>query len=111
MLQQGYSFHFTKEKSWILTPEMEALDFIERGGLFWLKWQKSIDPSTQLADYGKYCADVASGVAERLKRTLVEHAACIMHEAGLAREFWSLAVKHITWVRNRLWHKALNGPN
>jgi hypothetical protein len=52
-----------------------------------------------------------NGVAERLNRTLVEHAACIMHEAGLAREFWSLAVKHITWVRNRLWHKALNGPN
>jgi hypothetical protein len=52
-----------------------------------------------------------NGVSERLNRTLVEHAACIMHEAGLAREFWSLAVKHIVWVRNRLWHKALTGPN
>ncbi len=43
LLQQGYSFHFTKEKSWILTPEMETLDLIEKGGLFWLRWQKSID--------------------------------------------------------------------
>ena len=49
---------------------------------------------------------------ERLNRTLVEHAACIIHEAGRARAFWSLAVKHIVWVRNRLWHKTLlTGPN
>ena len=59
MLQQGYSFHFTKEKSWILTPEMETLDLIEKGGLFWLKWQKAMDPSTQHADYEKYCAEAA----------------------------------------------------
>jgi hypothetical protein len=34
-----------------------------------------------------------------------------MHAAGLAREFWSLAVKHIVWCRNRLWHRSLSGPN
>ena len=34
MLNQGYSFHFTKEKSWILTPEMETLDLIVKGGFF-----------------------------------------------------------------------------
>jgi hypothetical protein len=53
ILQQGLSFHFIKEKSWILTPEMETLDLIEKGGLIWLKWQKSIDPSTQHANYEK----------------------------------------------------------
>ena len=37
LLQQGYEFHFTKEKSWIVTPEMVILDLIEKGGLFWLK--------------------------------------------------------------------------
>jgi hypothetical protein len=63
LLQQGYEFHFTKEKSWILTPEMETLDLIEKGGLFWLKWQKAIDPLTQHADYEKYCADVAAKAA------------------------------------------------
>ncbi len=42
---------------------MEALDLNERGGLFWLKWQKSIDPSTQHADYEKNCADVAAKAA------------------------------------------------
>ena len=59
LLQQVYSFHFTKEKSWILTPEMETLDLIEKGGLLWLKWQKAMDPSTQHADYEKYCAEAA----------------------------------------------------
>ena len=38
LLQQGYEFHFTKEKSWIVTPEMVILDLIEKGGLFRLKW-------------------------------------------------------------------------
>ena len=28
--------------------------------MFWLKWQKAIDPLTQRADYEKYCADVAA---------------------------------------------------
>jgi len=42
---------------------METLDLIEKGGLFWLKWQKSIDSSTQHADYEKYCADVAAKAA------------------------------------------------
>ena len=37
----------------------ETLDLIEKGGLFWLKWQKAMDPSTQHADYEKYCAEAA----------------------------------------------------
>jgi len=60
LLQQGYEFQFTKDKSWIVTPEMMILDLIEKGGLFWLKWQKVIDPLTKRADYEKYCADVAA---------------------------------------------------
>ena len=48
-----------------------------------------------------------NGIAERLNRTLVEHASCLLHEAGLAKEFWSFAVKHATWIRNRFHHTAL----
>jgi hypothetical protein len=48
-----------------------------------------------------------NGISERLNRTLVEHATTVLHDAGLAREFWTLAVKHVAWVRNRIWHKAL----
>ena len=48
-----------------------------------------------------------NGIPERLNRTLIEHAKAEVKAAGLAHEFWSLAVKHVTWVRNRIWHKAL----
>jgi len=41
-----------------------------------------------------------NGIAERLNRTLVEHASCLLHEAGLAKEFWSFAVKHVAWAHN-----------
>jgi len=50
-----------------------------------------------------------NGIAERLNRTLVEHAAALMHGAGLAREFWSLAVKHVVWLKNRFWSRSLQG--
>ena len=48
-----------------------------------------------------------NGISERLNRTLIEHAKTALHEAGLARELWTLAVKHVCWIRNRLWHPAL----
>ena len=35
-----------------------------------------------------------NGISERLAKPHLD-------EAGLAREFWSLAAKHIVWVRNR----------
>ena len=48
-----------------------------------------------------------NGVSERLNRTIVEHTRALLLEAGLSREFWSLAAKHVVYVRNRLWHRAL----
>ena len=46
-----------------------------------------------------------NGVAERVNRTLVEHARCLLIDAGLSSSFWSLAVKHVAYCRNRLWHQ------
>ena len=48
-----------------------------------------------------------NGISERLNRTLVEHATCVLNEAGVTKRLWSLAVKHIVWVRNRVWHRSL----
>jgi hypothetical protein len=48
-----------------------------------------------------------NGVSERLNRTLIEHAKAEVKAAALANEFWSLAVKHVVWVRNRVWHRKL----
>ena len=68
-----------------MTPEMVILDLIEKGGLFWLKWQKAIDPLTQRADYEKYCADVAAeggatGLAD--SRTAAVLSASSEHDVG-----------------------------
>ena len=46
-----------------------------------------------------------NGVAERVNRTLVEHARCLLIDAGLSNNFWSMAVKHVAYCRNRLWHQ------
>jgi hypothetical protein len=45
LVAAGYSFHFTPEGSWIVTPEMEILDLVEKSGLYWLKWYKAVDPA------------------------------------------------------------------
>jgi len=73
-----------------------------------------------MSDFQKLCAEHGidhrltsahtpemNGLSERLNRTLIEQARCLLHEAGLAREFWSFAVKHVAYVRNRLWHPKL----
>ena len=73
-----------------------------------------------ISDFQQLCADNGikhrftsahtpemNGISERLNRTLVEQARCLLHEAGLAKSFWSFAVKHVAYVRNRVWHPKL----
>ena len=45
-----------------------------------------------------------NGISERLNRTLVEGGRALLVNAGLAKEFWSVAVKHLVYVKNRVWH-------
>jgi len=40
----GYSFHFTPQVSYIVTPQGDIVDLIVKKGLYWLKWEKPIDP-------------------------------------------------------------------
>jgi hypothetical protein len=40
-------------------------------------------------------------------RTLTDNAAAMLHDAALDHRFWSLAVKHVCWVRNRVTHRSL----
>jgi hypothetical protein len=41
----GYSFHFTPQVSYIVTPQGDIVDLIVKKGLYWLKWDRPIDPS------------------------------------------------------------------
>jgi len=53
-----------------------------------------------------------NGISERTNRVLVEHGRTLLTEAGLSPLFWSYAVKHVAYLRNRLWHRHhQQGPN
>jgi hypothetical protein len=53
-----------------------------------------------------------NGISERTNRVLVEHGRTLLTDAGLSPLFWSLAVKHVAYLRNRLWHRHhQQGPN
>ena len=52
-----------------------------------------------------------NGISERLNRKLMEHTRCLLNEAGLSKKFWSLALKHLVWWRNRIWHRALSSAD
>jgi hypothetical protein len=50
-----------------------------------------------------------NGQAERFNQTIIEHALCMINQAGLGREFFMLAAICAAYIRNRIPIKALNG--
>jgi len=48
-----------------------------------------------------------NGISERYFRVLADNTSAILHEATLDHRFWSLAMKHVCWVKNRMPHRAL----
>jgi len=49
-----------------------------------------------------------NGISERINRTYCESTTAALHDAALGHQWWSLAVKHICWLRNRLYHRSLD---
>ena len=60
MVALGYEFHFTPKGACVITPELEVIDVVAKGGLYWLKWAIATDP---LAPQSK-AAQAAQGVEE-----------------------------------------------
>ena len=54
-------------------------------------------------------SDVSSqnGMAERPNRTYGQMMRCILHASGLGPEFWSYALVHTTYIKNRLFHHTI----
>ena len=50
-----------------------------------------------------------NGIAERLNRTLLEHARAMLFTAGLPRYLWLEAVRHATYLKNRSPTRVLDG--
>ena len=49
-----------------------------------------------------------NGVAERVNRTLLDVARCLLHRAGLPRRFWPFAIKQASYIKNRVHSKVVN---
>ena len=119
--------YFCRKKSEVKDRLVEFLEYVKRlghvvkvissdgGGEYTASEFASV-----ASDFNRICADRGitqtftspytpeqNGVSERLNRTLIEHATSLLHESALAKEFWSFAVKHVCWLRNRLWHRSL----
>jgi transposase InsO family protein len=49
-----------------------------------------------------------NGIAERLNRTLLERIRAVTHTSGLPRSLWGEALRHATWLKNRMATRALD---
>ena len=52
-------------------------------------------------------ASSQNSIAERPNRTYGQMMRCVLHSAGLGPEFWSFALTHSTYVKNRLYHQGI----
>ena len=50
-----------------------------------------------------------NGIAERLNHTLQERIRAIMHMAGMPKSLWGEALRHATWLKNRMATRSLDG--
>ena len=48
-----------------------------------------------------------NGLAERVNRTILEKARCLMFQCGLSTKYWPLAVEAAIYLYNRTWHSAI----
>ena len=49
-----------------------------------------------------------NGMAERPHRTYGNMMRCVLHSAGLGPEYWSFALLHCVYLKNRLPHRSIN---
>jgi hypothetical protein len=65
----------------------EAQEYLKEQGI---RWERSLPRTPQ-----------QKGRAERLKRTIMEMARCLMIDAGLGHEYWQYAATMATFIRNQ----------
>lgn len=49
MTKMSYEFHFTKARSWIVTPDLDVIELEEKNGLYWITWRPVPMQSTAAA--------------------------------------------------------------
>jgi transposase InsO family protein len=53
-------------------------------------------------------APAQNGIAERPNQTLSTMVRCLLHSANLGHEYWSFALLHAVYLKNRLPHSSIN---
>ena len=73
---------------------------------------KSIQFKKMLVKYGYNLqttgtyASAQNGLAEKPNQDLARIMRCLLHSAGLGSKFWSYALRHAVYLKNRLPHSA-----
>ena len=48
-----------------------------------------------------------NGAAERINRTIIEKARCLLFQCGLSTNYWPFAVEAAIYLYNRTWYSAI----
>jgi hypothetical protein len=82
----------------------------DKGGELWGShvFQKAIAESKFLLEPTAPDTPSQNGLAERPNQTLATMVRCLLHSANLGHEYWSFALLHATYLKNRLPHSSIN---
>jgi hypothetical protein len=80
-----------------------------KGGELWGSYvfQEAIMKCNYLLEPTAPDAPSQNGLAERPNQSLGTIVRCLLHAAGLGSEYWSFALLHATYLKNRLPHQSI----
>ena len=100
-------------KAWAMTQHhCKAIKVLrsDRGGGFLSKeFDQHLRESGMVRKLTMHDTPELNGVAEHLNYTLLEHICTFTHSSGLPKLLWGEALRHATWLKNRMATCALNG--
>ncbi len=99
-------------ESWALTqqlcPAIHVLHSDHSGEYLSAAFDKHLQSTGTARRLTIHDSPALNGVAERLNRTLVERIRAFTHSSGMPRFLWGEALKHATWLKNRMATRALD---
>jgi dUTP pyrophosphatase len=82
----------------------------DKGGELWgsQAFRKVVDDNGYIMDPTAPKSSFQNGMSERPNRTLAKMVRSLLHGAGLGPEYWSFALLHGVFIKNRIRHSATN---
>lgn len=103
--EHGYGIDFT---DYVSANEIDAVIRTDGGGELYKSAQLQHTVQRHQYRMESTAPDTSSqnGLAERVQRTIKERIRCLLYAARLGTEYWSHALRHVTWLYNRTYHSA-----